>query len=81
MDNNNEKANQYQALSVGQNSEQLSLKDGENKKKKKASGSKKPKETLAEKLARQQIKYNELNKQDTKAGSFCQLPLGSNPTC
>lgn len=68
MDNSNEKANQYKALSAGQNAKQLSLEDGENKKKKKASGNKKQKETLAERLARQQIKYNELNKQARHEG-------------
>lgn len=68
MDSSNEKTNQYQVLSAGQNAEQLSLENGENKKKKKASGNKKPKETLAEKLARQQIKYNELNKRARHEG-------------
>lgn len=68
MDNSNEKENQYQALSVGQNAKQSSLEDEENEKKKKASGNKKQKETLAEKLARQQIKYNELNKKARHEG-------------
>ena len=68
MDNSNEKENQYQALSVGQNAKQSSLEDEENEKKKKPSGNKKQKETLAEKLARQQIKYNELNKKARHEG-------------
>lgn len=68
MDNSNEKANQYQALSAGQRADQLSLKDGENKKKKKASGNKKSKETLAERLARQQLRYDQLNKKARHEG-------------
>lgn len=68
MDNNNEKTNQYQALLAGQNAEQSSLEDGENKKKKKASGKKKLKETLAERLARQQLRYDQLNKKARQEG-------------